>query len=419
MGYPQASHGPSGPHPLGDLIAEERQRRGLTRAELADVVKKATKGTGTNEKAVARWELHGDIPVPATLRALAVVLELPVEHVVAVAKEQRRLRKSGTSASTGDEGRSSNGLPDLDVGPCEPADHEYVAAVRATVQQLVTLESRLGGDELAPLATRYLQTVQRRVGGSLRAGIERELQAAVAELAELKGWLLHVSDRHYAAQQANYEALHLARVAGDRGMELLILNNVAFLDTVTRRPGSALQTTAMVLETAGLSNRLAAIFSVQRARALALLGDRSGTMSMLDRATSNFLDGVSGQDPYWAWWIDEGEILVHTGRCHSYLGDHAEAVSFIQRSIEDCPPAQASNRFHRLTSLLNAMLRAEAWDDTRSVIEQTIPFIGEVSSGRTIARLQRVATRVQEPAAPASTREAGQHLASVLAAAGY
>jgi hypothetical protein len=149
------------------------------------------------------------------------------------------------------------------------------------------MEDALGGDGLAPLAVRHLRAARRRLDtGAYDRGIERDLQAAVGELAELTGWLLHDAGQLDAARTTDHEALFLARLAGDRSTELFILANLSYLDTSTHRPAAALQIARSVLCAGDLSNRLQAIFGIREARARAMLGDRPGTMNAIERIHS-------------------------------------------------------------------------------------------------------------------------------------
>lgn len=391
--------------PLGELIAAERRRRSLARGELAELVRKADRTLRTHEKTIRRWEAGGE-PQPAALRALAKALGRPVEELMA-------LLQQGTAS-----GRIAGlNLPDLP--PAAPADHEYVEAIRATVQHLVSLDNRYGGDEVAPLAVRSLRVAQRRRhSGAYDRSIERDLLAATGELAELAGWLLFDADQQDAARQMNHEALHLARLAGDRSMELLILGNMSFQDIFMGRPGSTLQITRAVLDGrySALTSRLQVVFGVREARALAQLQDRTAALRVLERAHSRFEDGVSARDPAWGWWIDEGEVVHQTGLCRAELGDHPAAVALLQRAAEECSPHLARSRFIFRVRLLQAMSEAGAWDDALTTIDDVLPYVGEVGSRRTADLLRRTVTSIEHDHAPAQLRDAARHLGDVLAA---
>jgi len=116
---------------------------------------------------------------------------------------------------------------------------------------------------------RALRAAQRRLACS-----DGSVPDTNGELAELAGWLLHDAGQHDAARAMNYEALHLARLAGDRSTELLVLNNISYLDCFTGRPAAALR----------IARSEPVVFGWSEARALAQLGDRAGCLRALDRA---------------------------------------------------------------------------------------------------------------------------------------
>ena len=91
---------------------------------------------------------------------------------------------------------SLDGLPRRPLGPDEPAGHAYVASIRDAIHQIVNIEMKLGSDELAPLALRYLRAARRRLDQrQYELSVEREpcsagageaLHDAVAQLVQLR-----------------------------------------------------------------------------------------------------------------------------------------------------------------------------------------------------------------------------------------
>jgi transcriptional regulator with XRE-family HTH domain len=375
-----------------------------TQEELARQLERRARSSVTRQM-VSRWEL-GLRPSLFYQRHLAELFgrsreELGFFDTVATAAEKANLP------------------PLLDLPAAGPADQDYVEAIRSTVQQLVALDNRLGGDELAPLAVRHLRAVQRRINaGEYGPGLRRELHAAAAELAELAAWLLHEADQQEAAQRMNHEALFLARLAGDRSIELLILNNVSFIENFQGRPGAALSVTSAVLE-GGLTSRLESMFRMQCARALAQLGQRSAALRTLEQARAQFQDGVTNQDPAWAWWMDERQITAHAGRCHSELGDRSKGVTLLLRAGEMCLPHWHEARFFLAATTLQVLVEAGDWSKAERAIETALPYVGEVGSGRAVRLLRGATTRIAASDAGSTLQQAGQHLDEVLTAAGY
>jgi hypothetical protein len=167
-----------------------------------------------------------------------------------------------------------------------------------------------------------------------------------------------------------------------------------------------------------LTGREQVIFKTRQARALAQLGDRGAALRHMEEAQSKFWDGASGRDPDWAWWVDPAEVRAHIALAHGDLGDPALAADLLARSVEGCPPRRQSARFIYLAQQLRASVEAGAWTDAVQAVEQALPYVGEVQSGRTLRLLHQGIDRIEASPAGPALQEAGQHLRTVLAAAG-
>jgi hypothetical protein len=118
----------------------------------------------------------------------------------------------------------------------------------------------------------------------------------------------------------NQESLYFTRLAGDRDIELLTLQNASMHAASQERPAEALQIARSVLEGSySLSPRLKALFLTRKARALAQGGDE-GALRIFPEIRSLFLDGVSDNDPAWTWWIDERKLAWHEAMALRDLG---------------------------------------------------------------------------------------------------
>jgi len=403
MGH-ETVNGGSGP--LGELILHERRQRSWSRQKLAELVRNAARKDGeviaTNGKSIERWELRGMTPQGPALSALASVLEQPVELLVALVAREAPEASQGLLAGP----------------PAAPTDHEYIDSVRRTIQQLVGLEIQHGGSEIASMGVHAFRSVRRHLAAGAEPRLARDLQAAAAEMAEVAGWLLHDADRHEAARQMNNEGLYLARLAGDRSMELFILANASLLALFTRQPGEALMISEALLDTGNLTSREAVIFMTRQARALAQRGERDAALRRMDEAQATFWDGASSRDPAWAWWVDAAEVRAHIALAHADLGDHPRAAELLQRSVDDCPPQRRGARFIYLAQQLRADIQAGSWSDAETVIHQTLPYVGEVQSSRTTGLLLDGIGRIAQSGTPDRLVEASRHLATMLTAAG-
>ncbi len=299
-------------------------------------------------------------------------------------------------------------------------DSDYVDTLRSRIRQLVDLDATFGGDQSSEFALQLFRSVHRKLG-SVRCDprIERELYAAAGEIGEVTGWLLYDAGKHELVRQVNNEALHLTRMAGDRSIELLTLQNMSMHAGSLGRPAEALRIANMVLETNTLSPRLEALFRIREARALAQAGDDTSAKRSFRRARSLYLDGTHDSDPAWAWWIDDRELAWHEAVIHSDCADWSAAVDTFYASVEFTPNREVRSRYHHLAALFNAQIRAHAWRDAVDTLRRVVPLIDEIRSTRTATTLLEAIGYLDTVEPAPSMREETRQLRGILASAGY
>jgi hypothetical protein len=148
-------------------------------------------------------------------------------------------------------------------------------------------DTRYGGDDLVHLAVRATRTADDHLAAGCRAPtVESDLQAAVGELAQVASWIAHDADQQQLARQLTNEALLHSRLAGDRHMELFELAQLAMQSLHLQRPGEALRIADEVIDNARTGPRVAAVFHLRRARALAQRGELSRALDEHDIAAA-------------------------------------------------------------------------------------------------------------------------------------
>ena len=273
----------------------------------------------------------------------------------------------------------------------EFGDSGYLESIRDHIREIVALDNRFGGADLVRLSARFFRTLHDQLGaGTYDARLERDLHSAAGELAEVVGWLAYDAEAHDLARRMNQESLYFTRLAGDRGIELLTLQNSSMHAASQGRPREALQIARSVLEGSDyrLSSRLKALFLTRKARALAQGGDDSA-LQLLPQIRSLFLDGVSDADPAWAWWIDERELAWHEAMIQRDLGLASQSVAHFERSVAVTPPTEIRSQYLHRAFLLQAQLENSTWNAAEQTIRQLIPLSREVASTRTVVLLRR------------------------------
>jgi hypothetical protein len=188
----------------------------------------------------------------------------------------------------------------------EPVDEAFITAIRTRMQELLALDAQVGGNETSAQALRLFRSVHRHIGVSpCPKRLQRELYAAVGELAEIAGWLCYDADQQDVMRRINQEALYYLRWAGHRSLELLTLQNMSMQAEYLNRPSEALHIVQSVLEADRLSPRMESLFLARGAHALAQQHQEAEAVRTFQKAQARYLDGPRNNEPAWAYWVDE------------------------------------------------------------------------------------------------------------------
>lgn len=274
----------------------------------------------------------------------------------------------------------------------------------------------MNGLPVADMAARAFKAVHRRLGeGAYEPGYERDIRAAAAESAEVAGWALLDAEKHGAARRFNQEALLLAKLSGDRNIELLILQNMAMQSGWLGRPREELAIARSILEQERLSPRLEAIFRVREAKGLAGSGKASESARSFSRARSLLEEGQRSGDPFWAWWITMEELNGHHGFALQEAGEWKRGIPYLQQSPHQEAGPKAGYRNISAVRLLGCLLEESAWRDAEEMAESIMPTVTETASARTLSLLGSTAQRGKRlRGVPENLRDALDHMGDLI-----
>jgi len=344
-------------------------------------------------RTVANWRGNPTVsPRPASQDILDAALERAPDRVKAqfallIEKGEIGPQVAGHIESPGDSLAAS-----VDS---EIEGYDLLLSIKNQIREIVDLDNRFGGAELIGVSTRFFRNLRDQLGtGSYDPRLERDLNSAAGELAEVVGWLAYDAEAHDLCRRMNQESLYFTRLAGDRTVELLTLQNSSMHAAAEGRPREALQIARSVLEgDYRLSPRIKALFLTRKARALAQSGDDSA-LRLLPEITDLYLHGVNDADPAWAWWIDERELAWHEAMIKRDLGFFGEAVDHFERSVMATPADEIRSQYLHRAYLLQAQVDNETWDAAEQTIRQLIPLSRQVASTRTTVILRRLPKRI-------------------------
>ena len=226
-------------------------------------------------RTVANWRGNpGVIPRPSIQDILDAALERAPDRVKAQFALLIGEAESGNQAADHVESfaASLNAASNAEI-----EGSELLESINSHIHEIVALDNRFGGADLLRLSTRFFWNLRDQLGtGSYDPRLERDLHSAAGELAEVVGWLAYDAEAHDLCRRMNQESLYFTRLAGDKTVELLTLQNSSMHAAAEGRPREALQIARSVLEgDYKLSPRIKALFLTRKARALAQSGDES------------------------------------------------------------------------------------------------------------------------------------------------
>ncbi|HEX7658863.1 MAG TPA: helix-turn-helix transcriptional regulator [Pseudonocardiaceae bacterium] len=291
-----------------------------------------------------------------------------------------------------------------------PIDADYVEGLRREIKNLVHLDQQYGGAAAAPVIVQAYKQMRHRVNTSeIRNGLHRDVYSALSEVAEVAGWSLHDSANDSLAEQVNHESLSLARMAGDRSMELFVLQNMSMRAESLGRPHESINVSRLVLGSdRRLSPRLEALFRLRLARSYGLLQADDESRRQLGRAHSLFEDGVRADDPQWSWWVNNAQLCWFEGAVRVDLGMKTESVDFLEQSAHAIPEPRM-NFIYRAWVLYGYALN-ESWSNVDRAIRELISDVGIFQSRLAMVRLGAAVNLIEHGNAPSTIRDLAEAL---------
>jgi transcriptional regulator with XRE-family HTH domain len=294
-----------------------------------------------------------------------------------------------------------------------PIDVDYVEELHKAIKYFVRLDQHYGGVAASPIILQAYKQMCRRVKTSeIRNGLRRDVYSALSEVAEVAGWSLYDSESDELTERVNHESLSLARMAGDRSMELFVLQNMSMHAETIGRPRESINISHLVLETNRLSPRLEALFRLRLARSYGRIQAEGEARRQLERARVLFEDGVSEDDPHWSWWINDPQMWWFEGSVRLNLGKRVESVEFFELSANAVSEPRMSF-VYRSWALFGYALNG-SWSNVDRSLRGLISDVGIFRSGIAGRRLAYVVDLIERGNAPSTVRDLGSALRAAL-----
>jgi transcriptional regulator with XRE-family HTH domain len=266
-----------------------------------------------------------------------------------------------------------------------------VHAVTERVEVLRHMDDFLGGGDLHALVRDELSATLVMVrDASYTEPVGRALLAAVADLAQLAGWVASDAGMPVLAEHYYLGGACAAHAAGN---EPLAANLVSTLSYQVANLGPARE--ALLLAMTAYQGAGPAATATTRALLLervawanARLGDRQATLRALGEVDEIFAETEREQDPAFTYWLSRDEIDVMTGRCLTQLRQPDPAIDLLTRAVDQYDATHERELALYLSWLAQAHLYAGNLDAASSAALRTLRLTVSGSSARSAQRLE-------------------------------
>lgn len=228
----------------------------------------------------------------------------------------------------------------------------------------------------------------------------RQMFAAVADLAQLAGWMSYDLQLHATAQHYFLLGMHLAKDAGDRPQVARMLYCLArqMIDLGRYREALDMAQTGVYALRRVATPRAAALLHIIEGRAHAGMGQASACRRALGAAQDAFTRAGEDTDPNWCAFFDEAELfgLLGVTLRDLALADHeharrhaADAQPWIQRAVEQRPRNYLRSQVMDIDSLAVVNVLLDEPENAAEAVSNAIAMSREVTSSRVGNRLRR------------------------------
>jgi hypothetical protein len=275
---------------------------------------------------------------------------------------------------------------------------EDVTSVRNMFSAFQDTDVMQGGGSGRLVLTQYMnEHVYPLLRRAFSEEVRRALCAAAAEQTYLLGWMAFDDGEHGTAQRYLIQALRLAEESHDAALGAHVLAGMADQATLTGNPseGQRLAQAGRQELTRGASQACLADLWALEARALAVMGDRTGTARAVVSSEKAFTRVERTAEPVWAKFIDAAYLHGEHANAFRDLNLAGDAAEHARQSIEQ---ARAQGRARRgamsQAALAVTHLQRGDLEAAHSAGVKTLNLARSVKSSRAVEAVNDVRRRM-------------------------
>ncbi|NBM14459.1 hypothetical protein [Streptomyces sp. GC420] len=295
---------------------------------------------------------------------------------------------------------------------------DAVRVLAERVGQLRRLDDTQGGPLVLEWVVQDLRWAANLVrSASYDASTGTLLFRALAELAQLAGWVACDLGHEALGQRYFLVGLRASHAAGDRQLGANIVSCLSYQASWSGNREDALRLIKLARKGAGHppSASVRALLATRQARAHAQLGQHDQCEQVLDEAAGLGEAITTDSEPPWAYWVTPAVLAADAGRAWLELGQAERAEEDLLRGLRLFGAAQPRNRLLHNTSLAEARLARRDVDGAAEATHDALDLTASFGSARARSRLRDLRAKFT-PIAAAAAREICDRIETVLSA---
>lgn len=242
------------------------------------------------------------------------------------------------------------------------------------------------------------------------------LYAAASDLARQRAAAM--LDVHGECADGTFDsALRAARVAGDNALGANILNfwTVSAYNTGRFTDAEAMASAGLAAVRGRSTPRVEAMLTSRRGRARAHLGD-ARCWDDFDRAEALLAEASKYDDPDWAYWFDEAEILGARASSHRDMNQPGPAAAEFAKAHALIDPAHVRTTALYTARQADALLDQGEVERACAAANRALDLTETISSHRSTGPLRDLSKRLAPYEATPAARDFRERAHSALAA---
>lgn len=273
---------------------------------------------------------------------------------------------------------------------------ELIDLLADRTDQLRRLDEAQGGPFTVNWVVHDLRWATRLANeGSYGAATGMRLYGAIAELAQLAGWLYADLGQCALGHRYLLAALRAAKLTDDRSLGAYILSCLSYQLTWCGNGRDALRLIEIARKGAGdvMAGTVRSLLATRQARAHARIGHEFACHRALAEAAQSVETADLAGTPLWSRWVSPAVLVADAGRAQLDLGYPARAEERLLTGLRQLDDEQQRNKLLHHMSVAEARLGQGQIDGAAEATRTALALASAIDSARAHSRLKYLRTK--------------------------